>query len=76
MPLLAYFTIVGSTMTAALLMGSVYFPAHPLREVRPVDKSVIRIHSARVVPAPVELVSRGISSINPTSELVMATAGR
>lgn len=58
MPLFSYFTVVGGSLLAGLFAAHIYFPVQPLREHRPVDTSIIRIHSKQVTLPPVEIVVR------------------
>jgi hypothetical protein len=62
MPLFSYFTVVGGAMMAGLFAADLFFPVQPMRDYRPVDKSVIRIHSAHVTPTPVDIVTRAVSA--------------
>jgi hypothetical protein len=63
-PFLLYFVVVGSALFSCLLIGSTYFPAQTGPVNREVDKSIIRIYSARIVgPAPVVIVDRAPAAL-------------
>ncbi|WP_439370679.1 hypothetical protein [Bradyrhizobium sp. DASA03120] len=51
MPIIRYFLFVGSLLVALLFLADFLFPAPPERSAGiDVDRSIIRIHSARVLP--------------------------
>lgn len=56
MPVLSYVTVVGSALIAALFVADAYFPAPPMIDRKPMDKSVIRLYSQQTLPPVMDLV--------------------
>jgi hypothetical protein len=75
MPLLRYFLFMGSVLLGLLFLTDCYFPT-PVSEASSgdVDRSIIRIRTARVLPAAVQLDTSMPMPSAPTGAVASATA--
>jgi hypothetical protein len=67
MPLLRYFTFVGGALLALLIVVSSYFPDTETVTPSAVARPVIRIASDRVGPPRVDIDTRVLTAVAPTS---------